>query len=223
MIKLGSGSLIVAAFGFLLLTVTPIKAQNAGSIDGVVKDQTGGAVAGAKVGINFPVTGFQRETTTAADGSFRFTNIPFNPYHLTVAAQGLAPYTRDVDVRSTVPVTLDIALVVGAAQTTTVEVTAKGEDLVEKEPTFHTDIDQAITDRMPIESATSSISSLVTLMAPGIAADSNGLFHGLGDHAQNSFSVDNQPITDQQSKIFSNQIPSDSVQSMEVISGAPPA
>ncbi len=49
------------------------------------------------------------------------------------------------------------------------------------------------------------------------------LFHGLGDHASNSFSVDGQPITDQQSKVFSNQIPSNSVQSMEVISGAPPA
>src|SRR5262249_40481465 len=54
-------------------------------------------------------------------------------------------------------------------------------------------------------------------------ADSNGLFHGLGDHAENSFSVDGQPITDQQSKVFSNQIPLDAIQSMEVISGAPPA
>jgi hypothetical protein len=47
--------------------------------------------------------------------------------------------------------------------------------------------------------------------------------HGLGDHAENSFSVDGQPITDQTSKVFSNQLSSDAVQSMEVISGAPPA
>ena len=68
------------------------------------------------------------------------------------------------------------------------------------------------------------MSSLSTLTTPGIAADSNGLFHGLGDHAENSFSVDGQPITDQQSKVFSNQIPtSKSIQSLEVISGAPPA
>src|SRR5207237_4578113 len=71
--------------------------------------------------------------------------------------------------------------------------------------------------------ASSSVSSLVTLASPGVAADSNGLFHGLGDHAENSFSVDNQPITDQFSKPFSNQIPIDSIQSLEVISGAPPA
>jgi hypothetical protein len=35
--------------------------------------------------------------------------------------------------------------------------------------------------------------------------------------------VDGQSITDQQSKVFSNQIPADSIQSIEVISGAPPA
>ena len=63
----------------------------------------------------------------------------------------------------------------------------------------------------------------MTLTTPGIAADSNGLFHGMGDHNEVSFSVDGQPITDQQSKIFSNQIPLDSVESLEVIPGAPPA
>jgi Domain of unknown function (DUF4349)/Putative zinc-finger len=43
-----------------------------------------------------------------------------------------------------------------------------------------------------------------TLTSPGIAADSNGLFHGIGDHAENSLSVDGQPVTDQPSKVLSN-------------------
>src|SRR6202008_39292 len=98
-----------------------------------------------------------------------------------------------------------------------------GADLVENDPTFHTDVDRELFDKLPLESQSSSVSSLVTLATPGIAADSNGLFHGLGDHAENSFSVDGQPITDQQSKVFSNQIPVDAIQSMEVITGAPPA
>ena len=101
-------------------------------------------------------------------------------------------------------------------------VTAAG-DLVETDPTTHTDVDRELFDKLPLESTSSSLSSLVTLATPGVAADSNGLFHGLGDHASNSFSVDGQPITDQQSKVFSNQIPVDAVQSMEVIEGAPPA
>jgi len=95
--------------------------------------------------------------------------------------------------------------------------------LVENDPTGHTDVDRNLFDKIPLESQSSSVSSLVTLASPGVAADSNGLFHGLGDHASNSFSVDGQPITDQQSKVFSNQIPVDSIASLEVIPGAPPA
>ena len=124
--------------------------------------------------------------------------------------------------RSTVPVALDISLKLGTA-TENITVEATGGDLVETEPTYHTDVDRDLFDKLPLESASSSVSSLVTLSTPGVAADSNGLFHGLGDHASNSFSVDGQPITDQQSKVFSNQIPEDSIQSLEVISGAPPA
>jgi Domain of unknown function (DUF4349)/Putative zinc-finger len=48
-----------------------------------------------------------------------------------------------------------------------------------------------------------SLNGPVTLIAPGATADSNGLFHGLGDHAQNSFSIDGQSINDQQSRVFS--------------------
>src|SRR6202030_1243687 len=99
----------------------------------------------------------------------------------------------------------------------------EGQDLVENDPVSHTDVDRALFDKLPLESASSSLSLLVTLASPGVAAGSSSLFHGLGDHASNSFSVDGQPITDQQSKVFSNQIPLDSVQSMEVIQGAPPA
>ena len=109
------------------------------------------------------------------------------------------------------------------ASTTNITVTEDAADLLEVTPTDHTDVDRGLFEELPLESASSSVSSLVTLATPGIAADSNGLFHGLGDHASNSFSIDGQPITDQQSKIFSNQIPSDSIQSMEVIEGAPPA
>ena len=97
------------------------------------------------------------------------------------------------------------------------------EICIENTSTFHTDVDRGLFDKLPLESQSSSLSSLVTLSSPGIAADSNGLFHGMGDHAENSFMVDGQPITDQQSKVFSNQIPLDSIASMEVIAGAPPA
>jgi hypothetical protein len=102
-------------------------------------------------------------------------------------------------------------------------VTADAGDLIETVPDTHTDVDRALLDKLPLASSSSSLSAAITATAPGVTADSDGMFHGLGDHASNQFSLDGEPITDQQSKVFSNQIPLDAVQSMEVIEGAPPA
>jgi hypothetical protein len=213
---------LVSSILCMLICVNSSWAQSTGSIEGVVKDSTGGVLPTAKVEISFAVSGFQRETTTGSNGEFRFTNVPFNPYHLIVTATGFATTAQDVDVRSSVPTKVEISLKLGTtSENITVE--AAGVDLVETESTPHTDVDRELFDKLPLESLSSSVSSLVTLASPGVVADSNGLFHGLGDHAENSFSVDGQPITDQQSKVFSNQIPADSIQSLEVISGAPPA
>jgi hypothetical protein len=195
---------------------------NSGSATGTVVDPTGAVVPNATVEIRNPVSGFDRSTTTDSAGQFSFSNIPFNPYHLTVTATGFATYVHDVGFHSSIPLNLPITLKV-LSSTETVTVEEQGGDLIENDPTAHTDVDKRLFDKLPLESASSSLSSLVTLATPGVAADSNGLFHGLGDHAENSFSLDGQAITDQQSKVFSNQVPLDSVQSLEVIEGAPPA
>ncbi|HEY6291868.1 MAG TPA: TonB-dependent receptor [Terriglobia bacterium] len=195
---------------------------SASAVNGTVTDPSGAVIAGATVTIYNPVSGFTRTATTDSSGVFSITNVPFNPYHLTVSATGFAQHVHDVDVSSAVPISLKIAMELSGGKTT-VTVTTEAGDLIELDPTAHTDVDRALFDKLPLESQSSSLSSLVTLASPGIAADSNGLFHGLGDHASNSFSIDGQPITDQQSKVFSNQLPVDAVQSMEVIDGAPPA
>jgi len=197
-------------------------AQSSGILDGTVTDPSGSAVPGATLEIQNPVSHYSRSTTTDTDGKFRFANVPFNAYHLAVTATGFAPSATDVEVRSSVPMSVSVALKVASAATT-VTVEAGGADLVENDSTFHTDVDRGLFDKMPLESASSSATSLVTLVSPGIAADSNGNMHALGDHAQTAFSVDGQMVTDQTSKVFSNQIPADSIQSLEVISGAPPA
>ena len=214
----------IAFFCTLILFTLGLCGQsgNSTSVGGVVVDPSGAVVNNANVQIDNPVSAFSRTTTTDSNGRFNIANVPFNPYHLTVRGAGFSPYTQDVEVRSSVPLNLKIPLALKTAATT-INVESSGADLTENTPVSHTDVDRGLFDRIPLESASSSVSSLVTLATPGIAADSNGLAHGLGDHAENSFSVDGQPDTDQHSKIFSNQIPLDSVESMEVIAGAPPA
>jgi carboxypeptidase family protein len=212
----------LVTFSMVVGSVAHAQSGNSTSITGTVLDPSGAVVVNAAVEVRNPVSGYSRSAVTDAGGRFTIPNVPFNPYHVTVTGEGFSPYAQDVDVKSSVPISLSINLkVTGSSEVVTVESTA--EDLLENTSTFHTDVDRGLFDKLPLESQSSSLSSLVTLASPGIAADSNGLFHGMGDHAENSFSVDGQPITDQQSKVFSNQIPLDSVASLEVISGAPPA
>jgi hypothetical protein len=218
----GTISRILPVLALALATVyVPAQEGNAGVIRGTVTDPSGAVIPKATVHLSNPTSGLDRTATTDSLGQFVLPNVPFNPYEITASAKGFASASQRFELRSVVGMNLNLVLqIAGGATTVTVE--AQG-DLIENDPTFHTDVDRDKFITVPLESASSGLSSLVTLTTPGVAADSNGLFHGLGDHASNSFSVDGQSITDQQSKVFSNQIPSNSIQSIEVISGAPPA
>jgi hypothetical protein len=216
---------ILRAFFFLALIFVTISASaqagNAGIVSGTVTDPSGAVIPSATVQLTNAISGFERTTSTDASGRFSFANVPFNPYRLQVSAKGFASLTQTAYVDSAVHADLKLTMqIAGASQTVTVE---SAGPMVEDDPTFHVDVDRDLFNKVPLESQSSTMSSLVTLTTPGVAADSNGLFHGLGDHASNMFSIDGQNITDQQSKVFSNQLPSNAVQSLEVIDGAPPA
>lgn len=195
---------------------------NVTSLAGSVVDPTGAIVLGATIKIHNPVSGFDRSVQTDASGQFSFTNVPFNPYHLTVTAKGFSNYTQDVELRSNVPATLSITLQ-PVVEATTVTVRESAGDLVETDSTFHSDVDRSELERLPMPAESTGVTAAVTAETPGVSADSNNMMHGLGDHAENTISVDEQANSDQTSKTFSNQIPSNSIQSMEVIAGAPPA
>jgi hypothetical protein len=217
------GAMIYILPLFLLLSMVQAWAQsgNTGAVRGTITDPTGAVVAGATVTLNNASTGLSRSATSDALGQFVFANIPFNSYRLGVSAPSFAALRQSVEIRSAVGVSLKLALQIAAADSTVM--VEAGGDMLANDSSMHTDVEREQFSKIPLESESSGLSSLVTLSTPGISADSNGLFHGLGDHAENSFSVDGQAITDQQSKVFSNQVPLDSVQSVEVISGAPPA
>jgi hypothetical protein len=215
--------LLALAPCLLLSSLLPAQSTSSGgTVRGSVVDPSGAIVKGATVEIQNPVSQYNRTVQTDDQGKFEFDNIPFNNYHASASAPNFQTAHQDLNIRASVPYELKLTLKIGAAAES-VTVTETGGDLVEIDPTTHTDVSRELFDKLPLESASSTLSSLITLASPGVAADSNGLFHGLGDHASNSFSIDGQPITDQQSKVFSNQLPVDAVQSVEVIEGAPPA
>jgi hypothetical protein len=195
---------------------------NAGTIEGTVIDPSGAPAAKAQVTIHNAVTGYRQSTASAVDGTFRFGNIPPNPYHLEVSAPGFAPFAADVTIRSAIPVQVKATLTL-AGEKSSINVQAAGADLIEVDPSAHIDADRSLIVKLPTADPAGGLSQAITYSTGGVVADGNGLFHPVGDHAQTSFIIDGQPISDQLSKVFSTQLPTSAIQSMEVVTGTPDA
>lgn len=211
----------LAALFLLLLLSWSLRAQslgNAGTIEGTVVDPTGSFVPRAAVSVHNTVTGFRQSVLSGPDGTFRLVNLPPNPYHLEVKVSGFSDYSQDVDVRNAIPIQLRVTLSLAGA-TTSVTVEGAAEAL-EVDPTAHVDVDHSQLIKIPASDPGGGLSQAIVYSSGGVAADGNGFFHPLGDHSQVTFVIDGQPISDQQSKVFSTQLPLSAVQNMEMITGS---
>jgi carboxypeptidase family protein/TonB-dependent receptor-like protein len=215
---LGSLSLVLG-----VLITSPLLSQsiNSGTVSGTVLDPDQMVVPHALVELRNAVTGYSQTAATDDTGAFRFNNVPQSTYEIKVTAPGFAAKRDQVEVRSSVPINLSFTLQM-AEVATTVEISASMA-LIDTDPSAHTDTNSSTFMKLPAFDPASGLSSIINNSTGGTAADANGFFHPLGDHAQVSFVIDGQPISDQQSKVFSTQLPPNAVQSMELITGAPEA
>ncbi len=194
---------------------------SSGTVGGIVLDPAKAVVPRAHVEILNRVTGYRQTVDSDSKGEFRFNNVPFNSYELTSNAARFAVVKQEIDIRTAVPMQVSVLLqLTGSNQTVTVE--AAG-GLVENESSAHIDADSGLFSKLPTFDPAAGLSSIINYSTGGTASDANGFFHPLGDHAQVSFVIDGQTISDQQSKVFSTQLPANAVQSMELITGAPDA
>lgn len=191
---------------------------NGGTVVGTVTDPSGASVAGAQVTITNAVTGYEQSTKTDPGGEFRLANIPPNQYHLSISSPGFTTYTQDIPLHSQLPIQVKAALALSGA-TETVEVSASA-DVVENVPAAHTDVSQNLLENLPVASTGQGLSDAITLSSGGVVADSNGFFHPQGDHGETTYVVDGQPISDQQNKTFSTQLPTNAFQSLELVTSA---
>jgi hypothetical protein len=210
-----------AILGLLLCGAALAQSESGGTVLGTVLDPSNAVVAGATVALRNPVAGFSQTATTDSAGVFRFNNVPQNSYQIEVAAEGFKPAQQTVEVNSSVPVVVTMTVEMTSAHTS-VEVTASAA-LIDTAPGSHTDVDSSAFLKLPELDPAVGLSSIINYSTGGTSSDANGFFHPLGDHAQTSFVVDGQTISDQQSKIFSTQLPPNAVQSMDIITGAPDA
>ncbi len=206
-----------------LVSCMLLRAQGApgNAITGLVTDPSGAALAGARVMASRVSGNVSRTATTDAAGRFSFPEIAPGRYVLHVEAAGFKAAEAIAETGPRNSVTFTIVLSVqSTSETVTVEGT--GTD-VETAARAHVDISPSLTNALPDAPVNGGFSRVLTLGTPGVAAESNGGFHPLGEHAEVSFSVDGQPISDQQSRTFSNQVSLNTVESIDVINGAPPA
>src|ERR1039458_9996661 len=194
---------------------------HSGTVTGTVTDPSHAVIPGARVELKNAVTGYAQAAVTDTAGGYRFNNVPQNAYVVTATVEGFATMSQTVDVRSAVPVDVPLTLSV-AGSSTAVQVNADA-NLIESDPTAHQDVDRSALLKLPSMDPAAGLSQAITYSTGAVAADANGFFHPLGDHAQVSFVIDGQPISDQQSKVFSTQLPVSAIQGMELVTGMPNA
>jgi hypothetical protein len=214
------GVLLTASLLLVPAHVLP-QSESTSAIIGLVTDATGEAIPGAAATISGLETDLKRFTKTDASGRCSFNDLEAGNYQLMIEARDFRTDRRTVSVirGQSVRLTISLNLAPVAQQVTVAEGSADTGSI----NVAQTQVGQGLIQNLPSESVNAALSSILTLATPGVAADSNGVFHPLGEHAETSFSVDGQPISDQQSRIFSNQISASALQEMRTLQGAPPS
>jgi hypothetical protein len=119
---LSSGFVLILA---ILLGSSVVRADVTGSIQGVVRDSSQGAIAGARLTITNVETNLKYEETAGPDGSYRVLALPAGNYKLTVTAGGFRSFIETgIVVKVNDQLQIDVTLVVGSVQQEVVKVEA---------------------------------------------------------------------------------------------------
>lgn len=156
----------------------PCHAQEAtGSINGIVTDQQGAVIAGAKVSVKNVETGVLSSGTTNTDGSYLVQRLNVGSYEVTIEAPGFKTVVAtNIRVEATNIVKLDEQMSPGATAST-VEVNAGGTALETEKIANSTTLEEKIVQGTPVVPATGSFrdSTLLINLTPG----ASGSFYGV--------------------------------------------
>ena len=191
-------------------------AQAPGTVNGSVVDPSGAVIPGALIEIES--NGLRRTTVSGGTGLFEFRLLPLGTHRIRVTAAGFQKFERVIVAPAEIRISLSLP-----ESTTSLSVKGNAPNALETSSTARSSVDQGLSSKLPIRNQATGLSEVVSNLAPGVASDGNGFFHPLGEHADTAMSLDNQPINDQQAKIFTNQISVNTIATMDIITGAPPA
>ncbi|MBI2189431.1 MAG: TonB-dependent receptor [Acidobacteria bacterium] len=146
--RVPAAALVGAVWLAIVAGAGPASAQYvAGDIAGRVRDETGVPIAGAAVSARNVDTGFERSTSTGADGRFFIPGVPApGAYDVRVEARDFAPAIRaGILVQAGTALTLDFVLTIAIG--TTVVVAEPGE---RHEPGARQDVGATLVRSLPL-------------------------------------------------------------------------
>src|SRR5438067_367215 len=115
--------LVLVSCCIFIFTLTAIGQVQNGQFQGTVTDQTGAAVAGAKVTVNNSATGLSVNTVTSSSGFYVVKELPVGTYKITTEAPGFKTRTdNNIALNAGTIQRVDVRMEIGQA-TTVVEVT----------------------------------------------------------------------------------------------------
>jgi hypothetical protein len=183
-----------------------------------IEDSTGALLPAASIILHCPGQP-DRQATANSDGTFTLRTPPSRTCTLQAQATGFEPATRLL-----APGTTQLELRLAPLRADT-QITVLADATVATIPTtaaHGTFTSRQLAD-LPISNHATGLTEILTRTTPGVAADANGFAHPLGEHADTSLSLDGQPITDQQAKVFANQIDPSIIHTLTATTGAPAA
>jgi len=207
---------------FLFAAVTSgARAQRVrGELHIEVHDPQGAVVAPAAELVS-EANQLRRTFQVAADGHYTAQDLPFGIYRLSLQAEGFAPWSNLVEIRSEVPVGVSVTL--GLAPVNTQVEVSDSATLVDpsRTGTIYSLGRQNIDEHLAAQPGR-TLSDLVSDQ-PGWIYEANGILHPRGSEYDVQYVFDGLPLTQNRSPAFAPALDPNDVESMRVLTASFPA
>ena len=212
---------LLSALLFCALAASSAHAQRARGELRIELHDAQGASLSADADLISEANQFHRTFHLNADGRYSAQDLPFGLYLLSLHAEGFAPWSQLLDIRSEIPVRVSATL--GLASVATQIQVTDSATLVDPSRTgsIYSIGKQALGQQRPAQPGR-NLSDLVN-QQPGWLYEANGVLHPRGSEYDVQYVFDGLPLTQNRSPAFAPAFDSDDLESMRVLTASLPA
>lgn len=206
-----------------ILFTCALAGQSGGSLNILVRDESGSPVQAATVDLILEAGGSRQQLKTDTAGRVRFVALPWQRFRLHVQSTGFIPLEKLVAIRTNIPGEHEFVLrIANATESLTVLEKSDATAIDPEQTGSRTQISRDSIDQLAKGGGSRGIEQVLATF-PGFAQNANGSIHPRGAHNQMTFVVDGMPISDQLGGAFANAIDPSIVETLELYTGNIPA